>query len=353
MKFSMEGDNLRINREYPLNTRPDRTLSVSQRGITVETVESDKDHYIVLHGRGVSIYECGLGERIDLGDMGTILLTPLKTFDEKGDKIAVHSHNDTLLIAVLKTEDRSIAILRYHYSSEEASRMDYYMDHYAALDSKEEALLHALEFSNDGTILYHFSRGGFQIMRTTRENGSDSVISSISRKSSEIGQIRRALTYRSIYGEEFVILLGEDGRVAPYVIDMKRLQAVPGPVTQVERGRVGDILMVDKVTVKDGVQFEFMNGLSEVGAIHASKTNKANIPVVDPYWNCKVSYGRAAAALIILIIAIIFIFLSKALTSATKIVLLIAVLLLSILVYNGIQSDTSCVGSSYIAPQQG
>lgn len=343
VKLSLERNNLRIDRGYPpnTNTNTNRTLTVSQEGITVESV---KGYYIVLHRGGVSIYKYSLGEEIDLGDLGTILLTPFKTFDEKGDKIAVHSYEDTLLIAVFKRENRSIRILTYHYLSGEVT----HTDHYEAYDG--EALPHAMEFNRDGTILYYFSRGGFQVIGTSRTGLGIFTISTVP---SEIGQIHRALTYRGTHGEEFIVLVGEDGRVAPYSIDTRTLQAIPGPVTQVERAKIGDIFMVDRVTAKDGVQFEFNDSLREVGVIHGSKTNgsKANLPVEDPYWNCKLSYGRAVAALIILIIAVIFIFLSKALASATRIILLIAVLFLATLVYRGSWNTPYCVGSSYISPQ--
>lgn len=169
----------------------------------------------------------------------------------------------------------------------------------------------------------------------------------MSRESSEIGAIHRALTYRSKSGEQFIVLVGEDGRVAPYVINMTRLQAFPGPTSQVERERIGDIFAVDGISVKNGAQFEFKDGMRDLGNIRGQRTDRAraDIPVEDPYWNCKVAFGRAVAAAIILIIAAIFVFLSSSMRGTTRIVLMVVILFFAIFVYNSTQGNPSCLGA--------
>lgn len=255
----MEESDLRITVGAPDGEGGRRTV-ISDDGIKYcET----RGHLIILHGGIVFIYDYSLRDKMAThsGELGEIVVHPIKMFVTRGDDIAAYLKEQTIGIAVSRQEDESITVFNYKLATNDISSTNKYM----IIKGTDEPLPCPLKFNHDGTILLYFTKKGFQMMGSTKfltgfigeediPHSKSIITSSIE---SVVGVVSRGMIYKSVRGDEdeFIILAGEDGRIASYTINMANLQASPISVSRASSEILESIFSSDHTAKKGGIEF--------------------------------------------------------------------------------------------------
>lgn len=265
IRLSMEESDLRITVSASDGDAGQREEAERQTIVPDDGIKycQTRGHLIILHGGMVFIYEHSFRNKMATrsGELGEIVLHYIKMFVARGDDIGSHAKGDTIGIAVSTRENESITIFNYRLATNDISSTNKYV----ILKGTDEPLPCPLKFNYDGTILFYFTKNGFQMMGSrTFSSGSigeddipqlKSVITS--RIPSAVGSISRAMIYKSVRGDknEFVILTGEDGRIASYSINTRNLQASPISVSRVDSERLDNIFSSEHTVRKGGIEF--------------------------------------------------------------------------------------------------